>query len=210
MSLLYVTSSNIMIFKERCNKNMRYLIEFFDKIGEVTILEPDFTEESFYQKTQEKNIFLYVLPGGSSNISDKDTQYWKYVNLTMKSDIPKVALCLGFQHVLKYLTSVLITRCDMYRTIYNNEYHNHKWCVKKEVLERKLEGTNILFNFKEYISIQDSFEFLNRFKYKNILGYAFHPEVSFNLDQRKGIDILCQIKRILTQRYLIDTSRTHS
>lgn len=165
-------NSELLVFKESDNTDLSNIITYFQEIDNVVVLRPDFSVDEFNNLLITYNFTGFILPGGASNISDFNSQYWLYTNLTMISGKPKIGICLGFQHIMKYLTNVRLAKCFMYRKVINYEYHNHKWCIKRNTFDESIFDTVSYTRF-------EGFDYLNKIVYDNIYALSFHPEKNF-------------------------------
>lgn len=188
--ILPVCRCDIMIYRERPTKDISNLIGYFGLIDNIVILEHNFSASDL----KNNNISMFVYPGGSSNISDSTTGYWKYVNLTIYDPRPKVAICLGFEHFLKARTAALMKKCYIKKTWLGIEYHNHKWCITEKSLLRSNKTMEIV-KYKEYNNIKFVNEIMDI--ETKTLGYAYHPEVMHIHNIKKALKILENITALI-------------
>lgn len=175
--IIFSCKSELIVFKESEHTDLSHIYNYFNEIDKIITLNNSFDKNTFRSYDDIYNITGYILPGGKSNFSDYKSKYWEYTNLVMETNKPKICICLGMEHVVKYFTNVTFSRCYIYRTMLDNEYHNHKWCIRKSLLHKnlyKFNDKNIYIKYKRY----NNMTFLNEIKsYKhNMYGFAYHPE----------------------------------
>lgn len=115
----------------------------------------------------------FVFPGGSGNVTNRDSDYWSYVNKSMSTFKPVFGICLGFQHIVKHFFPTLKqVRCLFYNIVIEKQQHNHKWCIPKnreEVLAELFDLGYYTHNNTTYIGTVIIEEI-------GLFGSIFHPE----------------------------------
>lgn len=124
----------------------------------------------------------FIIPGGNSSIIDRTTEYWKFVDFVLKTNKPVFAICLGFQHVIKYYVPHIIQeKCDMVNLIVENKMHNHKWCVSNyytNELYKRFYLDYYMYENKLYIGVIEN---------DHIIGTIFHPEKQIKLTALENV-----------------------
>ena len=164
-----IECKKLLIFKNGKNNVEKYITLFNNNgMNQVDIITDTIEDRELY-----KNLYDgFIIPGGDSNITDVTTKFWGYVNFTLSTDKPVFAICLGFQHVLKYyFPRIIQTKCEMYNVLLDGLRHNHKWCVPNKYTSLLLNKFDVIdyytYNKKLYIGVVEN---------DKIIGTIFHPE----------------------------------
>lgn len=166
-SLIILSYGSLVIFHDK-NHNITNYLKYFSSLDDIIVLRENFTYLDYVNIKNNYDVKAYIYPGGFSNITNKSSNYWRYVNLTYPDNKPIFAICSGFQHLLKKMyPSIKLVRCFMYNFIVDNKLHNHKWCIKR---------TPLLSNFTtKYFKLYDN-EYLESYESSNIFATTYHPE----------------------------------
>lgn len=166
LSLLPLIASKLVIFQYKYD-NIDNYIKYFNYIDEdIVILRHHFTDSEF--KRAAHNASGFILPGGSSNVQNEKSQYWKYVNKVFEENKPIVGICNGLHHILKKIDKLHQFRyCNVKKNlIIDGKIHNHKLCT--EVLpSHKNNYTTFMHKNVTYIETYSS---------KRIYATVYHPE----------------------------------
>lgn len=175
---------NILILKDHKKSNITNYIYLFSKnnTNEIYIIN-ELKDINLNALIEYYEIDGIIFPGGSSNISNKNTKYWNYVNQSIASGKPIFGICAGFQHIIKYyFPNLLQTECFAYNILLKHSIHNHKWCVPNsyyDLLETEFHTmSTFIYNNKTYIETVIN---------NQIIGTIFHPEKKEILNEREEL-----------------------
>lgn len=195
-TLIVLGSSSLVIFQDK-NHDIGNYLKYFGMLDDLIVLQDNFTYSEFNHIKKSYDIRGYIYPGGWSNITNKNSNYWRYVNITYPENKPILAICSGFQHLLKKMyPSTKLVRCFMYNHILDNKLHNHKWCVKRSPL-----FTNLITKYFKYYDN----EYLESYEAPDIYATTYHPEkvdpcIHENKIYKQSISDLITFSKKLTPR----------
>lgn len=195
-TLIILGYGSLVIFHDK-NHDISNYLKYFSTLDDLIVLRDNFTYFDYINVKNSYEIRGYIYPGGWSNITNKNSNYWRYVNLTYADNKPIIAICSGFQHLLKKMyPSIKLVRCFMYNHILDNKLHNHKWCIKKSPFLSNLTT--------KYFKFYDN-EYLESYETPNIFATTYHPEkvnpcVHDNKIYKQSISDLITFSEKLTPR----------
>lgn len=171
VTLMSSESKLIGIFKDNDANIEKYIVLFTSKLfpntGVRVVTNKNLSQTNF-------SVFDgFVYPGGGGNITDRDSDYWSYVNKSMATFKPVFGICLGFQHVVKhYFPTLKQTRCYLYNMVIDGQQHNHKWCIPKN----RENTLGELFDLGFYSYNGTSYIGTIKIEETGVFGTIFHPE----------------------------------